>query len=187
VNVSEESGALYFSNRIHTMTNDYQWYAVYTKPRWEKKVALLLTERNVSNYCPLNKVERSWKDRRKVVLEPLFKSYVFVHVSSKEKLDVLQTDGVLNFVKWLGQPAVIRKEEIQMIKNFLREYNNVKVENTEIRLEDRVRISNGPLKEHEGNVVGIKGKTVIIYLPSLKISLYAEVDKSNVAKVEKIC
>jgi transcription antitermination factor NusG len=167
------------------MTTNYQWYAVYTKPRWEKKVALLLTERNITNYCPLNKVQRLWKDRRKIVLEPLFKSYVFIHISLKEKLDVLQTDGVLNYVKWLGQPAVIRNEEIQMIKNFLREYNNVKVENTDIRLDDRVRISNGPLKEHEGNVVSIKGRTVIIYLPSLKISLYAEVDKSNVAKVER--
>ncbi|RYZ19047.1 MAG: antitermination protein NusG, partial [Chitinophagaceae bacterium] len=32
------------------------WYAIYTKPRWEKKVAELLTRKGIENYCPLNKV-----------------------------------------------------------------------------------------------------------------------------------
>ena len=167
------------------MTANYLWYAVYTRPRWEKKVAFLLTEKNIVNYCPLNKVERQWRDRKKIVLEPLFKSYVFIQVSAKEHVDVLQTDGVLNYVKWLGKPAVIRDEEIEMIREFLRDYNNVKVESTDIRVDDWVRISNGPLREQEGNVVMIKGHTVKIFLPSLKIALYAEVEKSNVARIEK--
>jgi transcription antitermination factor NusG len=167
------------------MTTNYQWYAVYTRPRWEKKVASLLTEKNIINYCPLNKVERQWRDRKKIVMEPLFKSYVFIRVSVKEHVEVLQTYGVLNYVNWLGKPAVIRDHEIEMIKDFLREYNNVKVENTDIRVNDRVRIASGPLKEHEGDVITIKGNTVKIFLPSLKIALYAEVQKSNIARIEK--
>ncbi|HMJ47328.1 MAG TPA: transcription termination/antitermination NusG family protein, partial [Ferruginibacter sp.] len=54
-----------------------KWYVVYTRPRWEKKVAATLDERGVENYCPLNRVNRQWSDRKKVVLEPLFKGYVF--------------------------------------------------------------------------------------------------------------
>jgi transcription antitermination factor NusG len=165
------------------MITNLRWYAVYTRPRWEKKIASLLTENNIINYCPLNKVERKWHDRKKLVLEPLFKCYVFVRISSKEHVAVLQTDGVLNYVKWDGKPAVIRDEEIDLIKNFLREHNNVKVE-AELHINDTVRISSGPLMEHQGNVVDIKAKTVKIFIPSLKISLYAEVDKSNVAKVK---
>jgi transcription antitermination factor NusG len=54
------------------------WYAIYTNPRWEKKVDKLLTEAGIESYCPLNTVMRKWSDRMKKVEEPLFKSYVFV-------------------------------------------------------------------------------------------------------------
>ncbi len=34
-----------------------KWLAIYSRPRWEKKVThLLLTEKGLESYCPLNKV-----------------------------------------------------------------------------------------------------------------------------------
>ena len=60
--------------------DDLHWFAVYTKPRWEKKVSGILDDNGIENYCPLNKVVKQWSDRKKVILEPLFKSYVFVRV-----------------------------------------------------------------------------------------------------------
>ncbi|MCB0716695.1 MAG: antitermination protein NusG, partial [Chitinophagaceae bacterium] len=44
-----------------------KWLAIYTRPRWEKKVNKLLLEKKVECYCPLNKVTRKWSDRYKVV------------------------------------------------------------------------------------------------------------------------
>src|SRR5665213_2110975 len=102
-----------------------KWYAVYTKPRCEKKVADLLVKKNIENYCPLNRVQKQWSDRKKIILEPLFTSYVFVNINSSERLSVQQTYGVLNFVFWLNKPAVIRNEEIDIIKRFLNEHTNV--------------------------------------------------------------
>ncbi|MBL0358846.1 MAG: UpxY family transcription antiterminator [Chitinophagaceae bacterium] len=61
---------------------------MYTKPRWEKKVACLLDEKGIENYCPLNKVVKQWSDRKKVVLEPVFKSYVFVKILEDKKWDL---------------------------------------------------------------------------------------------------
>lgn len=165
------------------MQTDLKWYALYTRPRWEKKVATLLTQKNIENYCPLNKVHRQWKDRKKIVFEPIFKSYVFVYTSIDKHLSVKQTDGVFNFVYWLGSPAIIKDKEIDLIKNFLSDHRNVKILSTEINLNDRVRISGGPFTLEEGSVVEIKRKTVKVFLPSLKIALYAEVDKANVEKV----
>ena len=77
-----------------------KWFAIYTRPRWEKKVNLLLQEQGVESYCPLNKVRRKWSDRVKTIEEPLFKSYVFVKVSDEEKTTVRMTAGVMNFVYW---------------------------------------------------------------------------------------
>jgi transcription antitermination factor NusG len=58
-----------------------KWFAIYTRPRWEKKVHKLLEEKGIECYCPLNKVHRKWSDRIKIVEEPLFKSYVFVKLT----------------------------------------------------------------------------------------------------------
>jgi transcription antitermination factor NusG len=163
-----------------------QWYALYTRPRWEKKVADLLEKKKVEVYCPLNKVEKQWADRRKVVLEPLFTSYVFVYVSEKEHISIKQTDGVVNFVYWLNKPAVIRNEEIDTIKKFLHEYDHVSVERTQVNLNDRVRIINGPLMMWEGNVVEIRTNTVKITLPSLGQTLVAEIRKDNLETISPL-
>src|SRR6185369_1134152 len=98
------------------------WFAVYTKPRWEKKVSVFFTERGIESYCPLNKVHKQWSDRVKLVEEPLFKSYVFVHIPKNGQAAVRLVNGVLNFVYWLGKPAVIKQVEIDRIKRFLNEY-----------------------------------------------------------------
>ena len=95
------------------------WYAIYTKPRWEKKVHALLTEKKIESYCPLNKVRKKWSDRMKTVEEPLFKSYVFARVSEEEQTRVRMTAGVMNFVYWQGKPAIIRAKEIETIRKFL--------------------------------------------------------------------
>jgi transcription antitermination factor NusG len=163
-----------------------QWYALYTRPRWEKKVADLLEKKKVEVYCPLNKVQKQWADRRKIVLEPLFTSYVFVFVSEQEHLSIKQTDGVVNFVYWLNRPAVIRNEEIDTIKKFLTEYDHVSVEKTQVNLNDRVRIINGPLMMWEGNVVEIRTNTVKITLPSLGQTLVAEIRKENLETISSL-
>ena len=70
------------------------WYAVNTRPRWEKKIAKVLDTKGIENYCPVNKVTRQWSDRKKVILEPLFKCYVFVKIEDEKKWELydLSTD-----------------------------------------------------------------------------------------------
>ena len=93
-----------------------KWYAIYTRPRWEKKVNHLLLQKGVESYCPLNKVRRKWSDRIKIIEEPLFKSYVFVKVAESDRTEIRMTDGVINFVYWNGKPAVMVKF-LQLLKS----------------------------------------------------------------------
>src|SRR4249919_618677 len=109
-------------------TNNLHWFAVYTKPRWEKKVAGLLDEKGIENYCPLNKVVKQWSDRKKVVMEPIFKSYVFVRVPEAEKWELRSINGIINFVYWLGKPARVKDEDIDTIRKFLHEFSDIQVE-----------------------------------------------------------
>src|ERR1700761_4143175 len=156
------------------------WYAIYTRPRWEKKVVRQLEEKEIEHYCPLVKVERQWSDRRKTILEPLFSGYVFVRVNEKDTAPVRKLDGCINFVYWLSKPALIRDEEIDAIRQFLLDHKRVQLEKTRVNLDDRVKIINGPFSEKEGTVVGIKNRTVKVLLPSLGFALVAELEKQHV-------
>ena len=165
------------------MNTETLWYAVYTKPRWEKKVAGLLTRKGIENYCPLNKVVKQWHDRKKLVEEPLFTSYVFVHITPAEVAAVKKTDGILNFVYWLGKPAVVRDEEIAIIHDFLDTYRDIRLEKVRVNPADTVQIISGPLINRSGTVLEVYQKKVKVILPSLGYSMVAELERSSVEVV----
>ncbi len=148
---------------------DKKWFAIYTKPRWEKKVDSVLTRKGIESWCPLQKVLRQWSDRKKIVEEPLFKSYVFVYINETEKTKVLMTDGVLNFVHYLGKPAVIKDEEVDLIKKYLSEKEaSLSIISAEGFNEDtKIRVTHGIFMDKEGVVVRGGRKKVYVKLESL--------------------
>jgi transcription antitermination factor NusG len=162
-----------------------KWHALYTKPRWEKKVADLLTKKNIENYCPVNKVSHQWSDRKKMVLEPLFISYVFVLIDETEYLSARSTSGVIGFLYWLDKPALIRNEEIDTIKRFLNEYDKVQLEKVAVNYNDTVRITNGVLMGQKGQIVAVNNKWVKVILPSLGFMMQAEVRVSHIEIIKK--
>ncbi|MCW3118901.1 MAG: antitermination protein NusG [Chitinophagaceae bacterium] len=161
-----------------------KWLAIYTRPRWEKKVDLLLKEKGFESYCPLNKVRRKWSDRIKLVEEPLFKSYVFVKVDDTARTAVRMTSGVINFVYWDGKPAVIKEKEIGIIKRFLDEHENVEVQPMDIKLNQRVKITHGPLMDQVGQVVDIRHKTVKVSIDSIGYVLVAYIERTKLTSVQ---
>lgn len=161
-----------------------KWLAVYTRPRWEKKVHRLLTEKGLESYCPLNKVRRRWSDRMKTVEEPLFKSYVFVKVSDEDRSRVRMTNGAINFVYWNGKPAIIKEKEITAIRRFLDEYENVEARPVELKLNQRVRITNGTLMDHEGKVLAIRHRTAKVAIDSLGYILIAHIDRTKLTSAQ---
>jgi transcription antitermination factor NusG len=162
-----------------------KWLAIYTRPRWEKKVNKLLLEKGLESYCPLNKVRRKWSDRVKLVEEPLFKSYVFVKVGDDDRSAVRMTPGVINFVYWEGKPAVIKEKEIQAIRRFLNEYENVEARSSsDLKLNQRVRVTNGSLMDQEGKIVQLHRKTARIAIDSLGYILIAHIDRSKLTSAQ---
>ena len=167
------------------MSNTKKWYVVYTKPRWEKKVAVLLTDKGVENYCPLNRVSKKWSDRKKVVSEPLFKGYVFVALAITNKWEIKNTEGILNFVHWNGKPAVVKEKEINIIKKFLQEFDDIKVTGDKIITNDEVSIKQGLLMNFKGIVLEINGNTTKVKIDGMGLTLTAIFDKKNLELVQK--
>src|SRR5664279_1188674 len=108
------------------------WYAVYTKTNCEKKVATLFTKRKVENFCPLNCRKIKSFRRSKIIQGPLFKSYVFVNITQAEIALVKQTDGVISILYWMGEPAIIKQDEIDAIKEFANDHQNIELERIQV-------------------------------------------------------
>src|SRR6187402_157606 len=154
--------------------NNLHWFAVYTKPRWEKKVAQVLDDNGIENYCPLNKVIKQWSDRKKVIMEPIFKSYVFVRVPDETKWELRKIDGIINFVHWLGKPAKVKDEDILTIRKFLNEFTDVTVEQLQpLQVNSKVRIKQGVLMNYHGILVEIHGSRAKVRIDALGVQLSA--------------
>ena len=162
-----------------------KWFAVYTKPRWEKKIFTVLENRNIEAYCPLNKVRKKWSDRYKWVEEPLFKSYVFVHIRKEEESAVRMINGVVNFVYWLGKPAVVSNRDMERIRKFLDDYNNIQAEPLHLEVGMKVKVEQGIFMDKEAKVKRVMHKKVELVIESIGYRLVAFVDKSKLSVVEK--
>ena len=165
------------------MKEDKTWYVIYTRPRWEKKVALLLEDAGIEHYCPLNKVSRQWSDRKKVVMEPLFKGYVFVQIAETEKVAVRSISGVLNFVHWNNTPAKVQPEEIDQIRKFLKEFDNVEVLNLQLENNDEVEITEGLMMNYKGIVLEVVANKARVLITSMGLQLRAVFEKRHLKKV----
>jgi transcription antitermination factor NusG len=144
----------------------------------------LLIEKGLESYCPLNKVRRKWSDRIKIVEEPLFKSYVFVKVNDDDRTAVRMTNGAINFVYWDGKPAVIREKEIIAIKRFLNEYENVEAIPAVLKVNQRVRITNGTLMDQVGEVLDVRHKVAKVAIDSLGYILVAYIDRTKLTSAQ---
>lgn len=151
------------------MQLEKKWYALYTKPRWEKKIDTVLVRKGVESWCPLQKIERQWSDRKKIIEDPLFKSYVFVRIDDTERTKVLMTDGVLNFVYYLGKPAVIKDAEVDLIKKYLAEKDaSIFIISQEgFKEETKIKVNHGVFMGNEGTVLRGGKKKVYVKLESL--------------------
>jgi transcription termination/antitermination protein NusG len=159
------------------------WYAAYTTARHEKVVAQQLIERRVETFLPLYRNLRRWKDRRKLVELPLFPSYVFVRISPREKLRVLQVSGVVHLVSFNGQLAELPETEINALRNGL-EHDVYAEPYPYLRVGRGVRVVRGPMTGTEGILVRKKDKyRVVVSIDVLMRSVAVEIDGGDLQAV----
>jgi transcription antitermination factor NusG len=129
------------------------WKAIYVTSRSEKKVLEKLTERGIEAYTPIKKTWRQWSDRKKLVEIPILNGYVFVKLNDLERDQVFFVNGVVQYVRFNGQDAVIRAEEINTLKNIVALGYDIETDaNKEFPTGTKVMIMQGPLKGVEGIV-----------------------------------
>ncbi len=155
-----------------------RWLALYTRPRFEKKIQKVLVEQNIECYLPMIKTLRQWSDRRKWVEVPLFSSYIFVKVSHLEYLSVLNAPGSVKFVSFEGNAVEIPEKQIEAIKWVLS--TNIETEPLEEKIPEgsKVEVIKGPLMGLIAEMTRYNNKNIIM----LRIE---QLDKSIEVKIPR--
>lgn len=143
------------------------WYVVYTKPKWEKKVAEKLNQIGIECYCPVIAQLKQWSDRKKMIEVPLFNSYVFVQLPDTNRNAVFEVSGVIRYLFWLGKPAIVKDEEINIIRTSLSDVKVSDVSVTSIHVGDRIKLESGAFSNQEAVVQEITNTYYILVLESL--------------------
>jgi transcriptional antiterminator RfaH len=146
------------------------WFVIYTKSRQEKKVALQLEKMGITVYCPMINQIRQWSDRKKKVEVPLISSYVFVQLKERDREAVFEVPGIVRYVYWLEKPAIVRDEEIAVMKAWL-STQTVEAKVESLRRGDRMKLSSGLFEGKEGFVEEISKNRVLLLLPDLGIKI----------------
>jgi transcriptional antiterminator RfaH len=161
-----------------------KWYVLYVKSRFEFKVSERFAVKGIKHYLPTQKVLKQWSDRKKWVDEPLFRSYIFVHIGLRKYFETLAVEGIVAFVCFSGFPEPVPDGQLSMIKKMLASEMEYEVTNQNLQAGDKVKVIKGPLMGLIGDYTEKRGKyKVIIRMDIIGQNILVTVPLSNLEKV----
>ena len=161
------------------------WYALYTRSRFEKKMLRELTDRKVEVFLPMREIISRWKDRKKRIWVPLFSGYIFVnHIDTPEnRFRILNIPGAVRFVGNEGHAEPIPEEQILYVRKFLEASISIDPY-PYMQVGTRVEVIAGPLKGIHGILVEKRGKfRFVLQVDLIRQAVSVEIDASDVRPV----
>jgi transcription antitermination factor NusG len=165
-----------------------RWYAIYTRPKAEKKVYEELLLRNIESYLPLQRSLKQWYDRKKWIETPLIRSYVFVKINNREYFKTIKIDGIVRFVTFEGQPAPIPETQIKSLRILLASDEELEVSDEKFEPGDPVEVRSGPFARLKGELVEYRGskkvlvridhigQSVLVTIPEIRLKLLSGIN-----------
>ncbi len=161
------------------------WYAVYTKPRHERKVNVHLSREGIKTFLPEMERWSRRKDRKKRVFYPIFPGYLFIDTAlgRDNRLKVIKTNGVLRILDTNGTPRAIPETQIEAIQRIVDNRKAV-FPHPYLKKGQVVRVIDGPLTGIEGIFISEKGKgKLVISVNILHRSIAVAVEETDVEPV----
>jgi transcriptional antiterminator RfaH len=156
------------------MEGDHQnskWHVLYTKPRHEIKALERLVQNGFEVYCPMKTTLKQWSDRKKKVSEPLLPSYIFIKTTEKKRATPLKDPSVLNYIFWLGKPAIVRESEITTLKGIISKDKVQEFEIRKLKIGDEIDINKGKIKVEKAIIKSVSNNYVKAELTELGITI----------------
>ncbi len=167
-----------------TATEQRHWYAIYTRPRFEKKVERELTDALIDVFLPQITLTKVWSDRKKKVVQPLFPSYIFVHVTQAERFSALHPQGAVRMVCFNGEPARIPDEQIEAVRRIL-DSGFIPSSTQILKPGTPVEITAGPLVGLRGIVNEERGNSYFsIFVDGIRQAIAVHVEAHNLKVIK---
>lgn len=157
-----------------------KWYAIYTRSRAEKKVYEQLLLENIEAFFPTVVRLKQWTDRKKKVVEPLLRSYVFVHIFiEQQRFKVLESPHAVRLVCFEGAPVAIPDEQIGFLKILSNQHLDIETTRDTFKLGQNVCVKAGALLGLKGQLVEYRGtKKVVVKIDHLNQVLLVTIDSA---------
>ncbi len=159
------------------------WFAVFTSPRHEKRVAQYFVDRGIEFFLPLYHPTRQWKNRCTTQLDlPLFPGYIFARIERSERVRVLSVPGVLSIVGMQQSPSSIPDAYIEALREGLRRCKAVP--HPCLSAGERVRVISGAMSGMEGVLLRTaESLRVVITLGVIGQSMAVELDAADLEPI----
>ena len=165
------------------------WYVLYVRSRHEKKVHELLLESSLESFLPLIKKERKWSDRKKIIHEPLFPSYVFVYLrNSMDLYRALSVNGACAYIRFGNEYAKVSSEEIKKVKLLIGADGLVDFElNSALpKVGDALEITDGPLSGLNCEVMRVNNENkIVVRIDSIRQNIIATLPLFYLSEISK--
>ncbi len=173
-------------NQLHEV--EKRWFAVHTRSKSEKFVQRMLEKKAIHAWVPLQQFMRQYARVKRLVEKPLINGYVFVKISKKEYLSVLETENVAGFVRFSKDLVAIPEAEMDILKRIVLEVGlEVKAVPGVFSEGDEVEINAGGLAGLRGKVMKKDGKhTLQVELNHLGYQLMITIDPVFLEKTHRI-
>lgn len=148
-----------------------KWHVLYTKPRHEIKALERLTQNGFELYCPMKTTLKQWSDRKKKVSEPLLPSYLFIKTTEKKRAIALKDPSVLNYIFWLGKPAIVRESEIDTLKGIISKDKAQEFEIKPLNIGDKIDVNKGLIKSKNAIIKTISNNYITAELKELGMKI----------------
>ena len=164
---------------------DKEWFALYTRSRSEFKAAEQLQALGVQYYLPVIARWKKWSDRKKKILEPILKGYIFILADERERKLSLEVASVVRCVFDNGRPAKIPEWQIDNLKRMLSNESDFLIQDGIIP-GAKVKIREGPFE----GIIGVvqesdNGKTIAVSIDLLRRTVIAHLPKESIFEVVK--
>lgn len=157
------------------------WYVLRTRPQHERTVYSNLLAKGFSAWLPLHRQPSRRKDRDRWISVPLFSGYVFVHMAISDKMQVVNTHGVHNFVaNSQGHPIPVSGsmlDTVNRIETYTHDYALTSIPEH----GPWGRVVRGPLSGLEGIVEGLDvASRLVVPLEPFELAISVTISRADV-------
>lgn len=164
------------------------WYVLHTKSRFENVVHEGLLKKNLDVFLPKIKVQSKRRDRRLMIMVPLFPGYLFVRtdLNPHRHLEIVKTVGAVRLIGTKQGPVPVPDDTIASLEIMISTELPVAT-GSRLQKGDRVMVISGPFAGVTGTFIRYRGKRrVVVNIEALGQYAGVEVDDSDVEPLPKI-